>query len=46
VRHVSRFNGLLRRETSLASVFQFSLKTDGGVTMSSARVIIADVASS
>jgi hypothetical protein len=46
VRHTSRSGGLLRRKASLTRIFQFSLKTDGGVTTVGARDIITDVASS
>jgi hypothetical protein len=43
--YASRSSGLLRVEASLARVFQSVLKTDGGATMSGARVTIAEVAS-
>jgi hypothetical protein len=41
----SRSAGLLHREASRARVSQSSFKTGGGVTMGSARDIIAEVAS-
>jgi hypothetical protein len=43
--HASRSNGLLGVEASLTRVFQFGLKTDGGVTTGDARGTIAEVAS-
>jgi hypothetical protein len=43
--HASRSNGLLGVEASLTRVFQFGLKTDGGVTTGGARGTIAEVAS-
>jgi hypothetical protein len=45
VRHVSRSNGLLCVEASLASVFQPILKIDGGATTGGARGTIAEVVS-
>jgi hypothetical protein len=43
--HASRSTGLLHVEASLARVFQSSLRTGGGATMSGARGTIAEVAS-
>jgi hypothetical protein len=45
VGHVSRSNGLLRVEASLARVSQSSLKTGGGTTTGVARGTIVKVAS-
>jgi hypothetical protein len=45
VGHVSRYNGLLGMEASLAMVFQSSLKTGGGVMTGGARGTIIEVAS-
>jgi hypothetical protein len=45
VGHVSKSNGLLCVEASLASVFQSVLKTDGGTTTGGARGTIAEVVS-
>jgi hypothetical protein len=45
VGHMSRSNGLLCVEASLASVFQPVLKTDGGATTGDARGTIAEVVS-
>jgi hypothetical protein len=45
VGHVLRSSGLLHVEVSLSRVFQFGLKTDGGVMTDGARVTIAKVAS-
>jgi hypothetical protein len=43
--HASRSSGLLRVETSLASVSQSGLKTGEGATTCGARGTIAEVAS-
>jgi hypothetical protein len=43
--HASGSNGLLRVEASLATVFQYGLKTGGGVTPGGAHGTIAEVAS-
>jgi hypothetical protein len=45
VGHASRSSGLLHVEASLARVFQFGLKTGGGVTTGGARGTIVEVAS-
>jgi hypothetical protein len=45
VGHASRSSGLLHVEASLARVFQFGLKTAGGVTTGGAHGTIVEVAS-
>jgi hypothetical protein len=45
VGHVSRSSGLLYVKSSLARVFQSSLKTGGGATAGGARGTIAKVTS-
>jgi hypothetical protein len=45
VGHTSRSSGLLGVEASMARVSQFGLKTNGGMTMGSARGTITEVAS-